>query len=135
MNFIAYIDVLQENSIPWNKKKRISFKKSLIFIQDNALSHTAKLTLEFLEKKGFKENKLMTWSGCSPDLNPIENLWAIQKYRLYQSGRQFPWMDQHWEEIMECASQITQDETQNLTKSMDKRLFSVIQKNGAYIKH
>ena len=36
---------------------------------------------------------------------------------------------------MKYISQITEDETQNLTKSMDKRLFSVIQKNGAYIKH
>ena len=58
----------------------------------------------------------MTWSGCSPDLNPIENLWAIQKYRLYQSGWQFPWKDQHWEEIMNCRHQIKEDEIYNLTK-------------------
>ena len=51
LNSIACIDVLQENSIPWNKKKRISFKKSLIFMHYNAPSHSPKLTQEFLEKK------------------------------------------------------------------------------------
>ena len=51
LNSIACIDVLQENSIPWNKKKRISIKKSLISMQDNAPSHSPKLTQEFLEKK------------------------------------------------------------------------------------
>ncbi|KAL0180242.1 hypothetical protein M9458_025684, partial [Cirrhinus mrigala] len=46
-------------------KESASFKKTLIFMQDNAPSHAS--------NKGLKDEKLMTWPPSSPDLNPIEN--------------------------------------------------------------
>ena len=75
----------------------------------------------------------MDWlfSLFRPDWEPVGDF----KMSCLSVGRQFTWKDQHWGEIMKCASQITEDEIHDLTKSMDKRLFSVIQKNGAYIKH
>ena len=47
--------------------------------QDNVLCHTSKKMLTF-----FKQAKLtvLDWPGNSPNLNPIENLWAIIKKRL-----------------------------------------------------
>ncbi|RCN33830.1 hypothetical protein ANCCAN_20330 [Ancylostoma caninum] len=31
----------------------------------------------------------MQWKACSPDLNPIENLWAIVARKVYANGAQY----------------------------------------------
>lgn len=65
-----------------------------------------KSTIQCLEKIGLKENKLMTRLTCYPDLNPIENLWANLKRRLYKSGQQFTSKDQLRSEIVKCAKEV-----------------------------
>lgn len=44
------------------------------FIQDGAKAHTSKHTREWMEKR--KVNFITNWPPRSPDLNPIETLWA-----------------------------------------------------------
>ena len=47
--------------------------------QDKAPCHTSKKSIKHLQSKAIR---LLEWPGNSPDLAPIETLWAIIKYKL-----------------------------------------------------
>jgi transposase len=127
-----YCDFLQENFIPWFKLQRPALRRQLVLMQDNAPSHAARLTTEFLAAKGFKDNKLMVWPPNSPDLNPIENLWSIVKARVYRAGRQFHSKQQLWAAIQTEMHEIESAQIRNLTASMDSRVLKVLRNRGRH---
>ena len=58
----------------------------MVFKHNNAHSHAAKLTTEYLNIVFAINSKIMQWPACSLDLKPIENLWSILKRKLYSRG-------------------------------------------------
>ncbi len=75
----------------------------------------------------------MVWPPSSPDLNPIENLWSILKWKIYEGGRQLASKLQLWEAILTSCKEIQAETLQKLTSSMDARSVKVISKKGSYV--
>ena len=57
------------------------YEDEIIFMQDNARTHTSRQSKEWFENHGIL---LLDWPPYSPEMNPIENLWAIVKRKLLE---------------------------------------------------
>nr|pir hypothetical protein K07C6.14 - Caenorhabditis elegans [Caenorhabditis elegans] len=84
MTAVDYQQVLDKDLV---KFLRHPSKKNWQFQQDNASIHSANSTRAFLSSK---KVKLLKWPACSPDLNPIENMWASLVRLVYANGKQYP---------------------------------------------
>ena len=130
-NYTTFLDV---NFFPWYRSQTRSFKLKCMFMHDNAPSHASQYTKAYLESKGVKGDKIMQWPANSPDLNPIENLWSIVKRRLYPDSKQYMNKRDLWEALKKVCSEITAEEIENLTNTMDDRLFRLVQRNGRHVR-
>ena len=83
INSAAYCKLLSEGLFPWLEDQSSSLRKKIMFMQDNAPSHSTKATKQYLASLGFKDN-LMLWPLNLPDINPIENFGPLltEKFML-----------------------------------------------------
>ena len=75
LNTNLYIEIL-EFSLPEVNK---IMKNSVILQFDKNLKHRSLKALEFCKENNIK---IIDWQSNSPDLNPIENIWAKIKNKL-----------------------------------------------------
>ena len=129
----TYCQFLKSFLEPWLEDVPLSRLRNLIYMHDNAPSHAAKATTQYLESIGFKNKTMMIWPPNSPDLNPIENLWSIVKQRVYAVGKQYSSKDAMWEAIKQAADSIPRSLLRKLTESVNERLFDIIRLNGSHV--
>lgn len=120
-----YQDLLETKLIPFLENRR---QENFIFQQDGAPPHRSKSTKNWLNDRNIP---ILDWPACSPDLNPIENVWGIMVRRIYGNNMRYENVGQLKEAILRAWDSITEDELQNLYLSMNNRIFQIINRSGA----
>ena len=106
--------MLEETVKPFVKE---NMPCNFCFQQDNSLVHTAKKVKMRLKKNRFKT---IDWPAQSPDLNPIENIWAIVKRRL--AKKKCTNTNQLYKNFAQERNGLSQEICNNLIISMPKRM-------------
>ncbi|GMF44980.1 unnamed protein product [Phytophthora fragariaefolia] len=99
-----------------------------IYQQDNAAIHTSMETRDFFDEQGIQ---VLDWPARSPDLNPIENLWALMARKVYPNGRQYASVPELTAAILDAWNSIDMSTLEKLIEPMPRRCFEVIEKKGA----
>lgn len=107
-------------------------EKNKIFMQDDVPCHKSKYTQKWLYDRNIPT---MNFPPCSPDLNPIENLWGIMARKVYEGGRQFNSLEDLRSNIVKIWAQIEDSIIQKLALSMPERVFKLIIANGKSINY
>ena len=105
----------------------------LYFQHDNDPKHTAKVVKEHLSQQ---EYKVLEWPANSPDLNPIEHMWALLKRRLNEYDTAPGGMNELFERITDTwYKKITKEDCLKVIDSMSSRIEAIIKSKGYWTKY
>ena len=104
---------------------------NFIFMQDGAPCHKAKAVTKYLRDEGIV---VLDWPGNSPDINPIEKMWAIMKKEMRKNV--ISNKTKLIEELIRVwfRSPEIQENCKKLIHSMPERVQAVIKAKGGFTK-
>jgi transposase len=107
-------------------------KGKILFQQDNDPKHTSQAARRWFEENGIQ---VLDWPPQSPDLNPIEHLWAHLKRRLAEYDTEPSGMIELWERVQVEWNKIPQQVCMDLIESMPRRIAAVLKAKGGNTKY
>ena len=123
-NALSYITCLEQTL----DKCKSLFGKNFKLMHDNARPHTAKITKEFLEQRNIKT---LIHPPYSPDLNPIEKVWAFMKNMV--SYENYETIEELIDRIQASWKFIKIEQIVNIIRHHCEKLPKIIELNGEYI--
>jgi len=131
-----YIEILREDLQMYVEEWGMA-EDEFIFQHDNDPKHTAKVTKAYLESTNLTERKarLLYWPAQSPDLNPIEHMWAYLKIQLGKYPEHPKSCKELWERISIEWYKIPVEYCRKLISSMPQRLQAVHRLKGKHPKY
>ncbi|KAJ1308225.1 hypothetical protein OPQ81_003940 [Rhizoctonia solani] len=125
----VYIDILADEFLKSLEHLGLE-REEVIFMHDNAHPHQAKIVKEWLEDN---EIECLEWPANSPELNPIENLWAELKRCLGEYKEPPSGMLELWERVQAVWDDFGVGYCWKLIESMPKLMALVLKKKGGLI--
>jgi len=111
---------------------RIGRLQTAIFQFDGDSSHDAGTVLRYLDNK--EVQILPDWPPRSPDLSPIENMWAIVQHHVDREVAPEASEDEIWEHVQRVWDDIPMSKVNNLVGSLPRRFRECVRVNGATIR-
>jgi transposase len=128
----SYIETLKQGLLPY-------WRRSQLFMQDNARIHTSRAAQAWLTSKHITP---IQWPPYSPDLNPIEHLWWHLKKRMhkfYPQYNNYSVAEEEWEgfceALKECWRRIPSSLIKHLIMSMPQRMAACRKAHGWQTKY
>ena len=131
MNQEKYKNVLQSHLLHSIHDFHGGFS-NFVFQQNNCGAHKAKSVPAYMDATDIS---LMEWPAQSPDLNPIENAWALLKRRLRQRTSYLTNADNLFDALCEEWNLIPDSYVSNLIRSMSTRVLLVRKLKGRSTKY
>ena len=128
MNAQNYLELLRDTVLP----EISAAGRPMVFMQDNAPCHKAHIVMNFLAEKNIET---LDWPPQSPDMNPIENLWAIIKKRRQKKYGLPRGKADIIEQIFNIWDNIEPELVQKLANSANKRINEVLKLKGKVSKY
>jgi len=105
----------------------------VVFMQDEATCHTAKINEKWLSDNIPHYWGKGTWPGNSPDLNPIENLWSILQQLVDQVEPPPTTLEGLKKILLDSWKKIKPETLENLYLSMPDQIKSVLNASGGHV--
>lgn len=128
LNAVKYRDdILAPHVVPF-----LQANPNFTLQQDNATSHTARVTTAFLNANNVN---VMPWPAKSPDINPIEHLWDALDRRVRKRQNQPRNLRELQNALVDEWNNIPQLEIQQLIRSMRQRCAALVNANGGHTRY
>ena len=131
-----YTDIVGRGLLPAGDGVFASaYQRKWVLQQDGDPTHrAARAVVQKHNRQGMSEVEILAnWPGNSPDLSPIENVWAIVDRKVAMKGCKT--FEEFKREVDKAFRRIPKGTLSNLFKSVPKRLRLCVENEGAKIKY
>lgn len=129
MNQDQYIHVLDTVLLPFARQ---DFRANFVYQDDNATAHRARRVVQFLDNENVER---MEWPALSPDMNPIENLWADMSRMLGDMDNQPTNLAELTQAVIACWRDIPQETLRHYVEGMPRRVRALQLARGGHTKY